>query len=172
VSDQFLGEIRIFPFNFAPADWALCDGQILPISQYTALFSLLGTFYGGNGTTNFALPNLQSRVPVHQGKGTGLSSYSIGQTGGTETVKLSQAEMPVHSHPVHADATLAKAANPVGHFPARSATDIYADQLHGTSVMNAKMLGDAGGGQPHDNIQPYLVLNFCIALTGIYPSRN
>ncbi len=172
MTDQFLGEIRIFPFSFAPADWAFCNGQLLPISQNDALFSLLGTYYGGNGTTTFALPNLQSRVPIHQGQGTGLSHYALGKTGGTETVKLTHAEMPVHTHPVHADGTAAKAADPVGHFLARSAADIYAVQLHGTSVMNAKMLGDAGGGEPHDNIQPYLVLNFCIALTGIFPSQS
>jgi microcystin-dependent protein len=172
VSDQFLGEIRMFAFNFAPVDWAACDGQLLPISQNDALFALLGTTYGGNGTTTFALPNLQSRVPVHFGKGTGLSTYDMGQAGGDETVTLSHAEMPVHSHKVHADATNARAVNPVGHFPATSATDIYADQLHGTLFMNPKMVADAGGGQPHNNIQPYLVLNFCIALAGIFPSRG
>jgi microcystin-dependent protein len=172
VAEPFLGEIRIFAFNFAPAGWALCNGQVLPISQNTALFSLLGTFYGGDGKTNFALPNLQSRVAIHTGQGSGLSTYSIGQAAGTETVTLSRAEMPVHTHHVHADGTNAKAASPVGHFLARATSDIYAVQQHGTSIMNPKMIADAGGGQPHTNIQPYLVLNFCIALQGVFPSRN
>lgn len=172
MSNPFLGEIRIFAFNFAPVGWAQCNGQVVPISQYTALFSLLGTYYGGNGTTNFALPNLQSRVAIHVGHGAGLSAYSQGQMGGTETVKLSKAEMPVHSHHVHADGSAGRGADPVGHVLARAPSDIYGIQLHGTSIMNPKMIADAGGGEPHNNLQPYLALNFCIALQGIFPSRN
>jgi microcystin-dependent protein len=172
VSEPFLGEVRIFAFNFPPVGWAQCNGQLLPINQNQALFSLLGTFYGGDGKTNFALPNLQSRVAIHVGQGTGLSEYTQGQMGGTEAVTLSRAEMPVHTHHVHADGTNAKAANPVGHFLARAANDIYAVQQHGTSTMNPKMIADAGGGKPHTNIQPYLALNFCIALQGVFPSRN
>jgi microcystin-dependent protein len=171
VTTPFLGEIRMFGFNFTPTGWAACNGQLMPISQNTALFSLLGTIYGGNGTTTFALPNLQSRVPVHMGQGTGLSLYDIGQDGGAETVTLTAAEMPVHSHPVHADATEATSDDPVGHTLAKSKTHVYAPGP-GTEFMHAKTAGDAGNGQAHANIQPYLTLNFCIALQGVFPSRS
>jgi len=172
VSEPFLGEIRLFGFNFAPEGWALCNGQLLPISQNTALFSLLGTTYGGDGTTTFALPNLQSRVPVHQGQGTGLSSYAQGQAGGTETVTLAAAQMPGHTHPVKASSGAADSGQPGGRALARSASHIYTAKPDTSTVMNADMLGDAGGSQPHENIQPYLAVNFCIALAGIFPARN
>jgi microcystin-dependent protein len=171
VSTPFLGEIRLFGFNFAPAGWAFCDGQLMPISQNTALFSLLGTIYGGNGTSNFALPNLQSRVPVHMGQGTGLSLYDIGQAGGVETATLTAAQMPVHSHPVHADASDATSDDPAGHVLAKSKTHVYGAGPGG-KLMHAKTVGDTGDSQPHTNIQPYLTVNFCIALTGVFPTRS
>ncbi|MGO8883311.1 MAG: phage tail protein [Streptosporangiaceae bacterium] len=171
MSEPFLGEIRMFGFSFAPDGWALCNGQLLPISQNTALFSLLGTTYGGDGTTTFALPDLQSRVPVHQGQGAGLSSRVQGQAGGTETVTLAATQMPEHTHPVKASSSAAASGIPEGRAMARSSSHIYHDP-DASTVMNAKMLGDAGGSEPHGNIQPYLVLNFCISLTGIFPSQS
>ncbi len=162
----------MFGFNFAPQGWALCNGQILPIDQNQALFALLGTTYGGDGTTTFALPNLQSRVPIHQGQGAGLSSYAEGQAGGAETVTLAATQMPGHTHPVKASSSAAGSDQPEGRALARSASHIYTAKPDTSTVMNADMLGDAGGSQPHHNIQPYLAVNFCIALTGIFPSRS
>ena len=172
MSEPFVGEIRMFGFNFAPQGWALCNGQLLPINQNQALFSLLGTTYGGDGRTTFALPNMQSRVPVCQGQGPGLSSYAEGQAGGTETVTLAATQMPGHTHPVKASSSAAASDQPEGRALARSASHIYTAKPDTSTVMNADMLGDAGGSQPHDNIQPYLAVNFCIALNGIFPSRN
>ena len=172
VPDPFIGEIRIFAFGFAPQGWALCNGQLLPINQNQALFSLLGTTYGGNGTTTFALPDLRSRVPVHQGQGPGLSPYAEGQAGGTEAVTLAAAQMPQHTHPVNASSGAATSGNPAGHTLARSASHIYHPESGQHTVMDANMLGEAGGSQPHDNIQPYLAVTFCIALNGIFPAQN
>jgi microcystin-dependent protein len=172
MSEPFVGEIRMFGFGFAPQGWALCNGQLLPISQNTALFSLLGTTYGGDGRTTFALPNMQSRVPVCQGQGPGLSSYVEGQAGGAETVTLAAAQMPGHTHPVKASSSAAGSDQPGGRALARSASHIYTAEPDTSTVMNADMLGGAGGSQPHGNIQPYLAVNFCIALTGIFPPRN
>ena len=171
MSEPFIGEIRMFGFNFPPRGWALCNGQLLSIAQNSALFSLLGTFYGGDGQSTFALPNLQSRVAIHTGQGTGLSPYALGQAGGTENVTLIAQQMPAHSHSVDANAAAATYARPAGSVLARTTADIYAAAPDGTT-MNAGMIAASGGGQPHPNIQPYLVLNFCIALQGIYPSRN
>jgi microcystin-dependent protein len=162
----------MFAFNFPPEGWALCDGQLLPINQNAALFNLIGTTYGGNGTTNFALPNLQSRVPVHQGTGAGLSSYVMGQSAGTETVTLDANQMPAHSHSVRASQSAAGSGNPEGRVPARSSSATYVGQPDTSTLMNPKMIADAGGGQPHENIQPYLTVNFCIALSGIFPARD
>ena len=172
MSEQFLGEIRMFGFNFPPTGWALCNGQFLSISQNTALFSLLGTFYGGNGTTNFALPDLRSRVPLHQGTGPGLSGYVLGQSGGTEAVTLNVQQMPAHNHPVNTTRNPAQFTEPQNRLLAPSSQNAYRDTAETGIVMAAKMIADAGGSQPHDNIQPYLTVNFCIALVGIYPSRN
>jgi microcystin-dependent protein len=172
VSEPFLGEIRMFGFNFAPQGWALCDGQLLSISQNTALFALLGTTYGGDGTTTFALPNLQSRVPIHQGHGAGLSNYVAGQAGGKEIVTLLAAQMPKHTHSVKASSSAATSNTPEGSALAQSASHIYTAQPDTSTVMNANMLGGAGGSSPHTNIQPYLVVNFCIALAGIFPSQS
>jgi microcystin-dependent protein len=174
MADNFVGEIRLFPFNFAPTGWAMCDGQILPISQNTALFSLLGTQFGGNGTSNFALPNLQGTIPVGQGQGPGLSLYDIGESGGTATVNLSVSTIPSHSHslPVSATAGRVNIPSPSAVLGAtgRGSPDVYAGSVTGS--MSASSSGNAGGGQPHNNLMPYLVLNYCIALTGIYPSRS
>lgn len=168
----FVGEIRIFGFNFAPQGWAQCNGQLLSIAQNTALFSLLGTTYGGDGQATFALPDLRSRLPVGQGQGPGLSSYAEGQAGGAETVTLAATQMPGHSHPVKASSSAANSGQPEGRTLARSASHTYTAQPDTSTVMNAGMLGDTGGSQPHDNIQPYLAVNFCIALQGIFPSRS
>lgn len=164
MSEPFLAEIRIFPYN-APRGWAACNGQLLPINQNQALFSLLGTTYGGNGTTTFALPNLQGRVPIHFGNG-----HTIGENGGQQAHTVSMAEMPAHLHSVMARSANADTPIATGNSLA-SANNVYAapaglTPLHSSSVTNV------GGSQPHENMQPYLVLNYCIALQGIFPSRN
>jgi microcystin-dependent protein len=172
MSEPFLGEIRMFGFNFAPRGWAFCNGQILSIAQNTALFALLGTTYGGNGQTTFALPNLQSRVPIHFGQGPGLSPYSLGQLSGQENVTLLPTQMPAHSHSLACHTDDAATGIPNGNFPAASAQNIYASAATPGQFMNAGMVTVAGNSQPHTNIQPYLAINFCIALQGIFPSRN
>ena len=166
--DQFLGEIRLVPFTFAPNGWAFCAGQVLPINQNQALFALLGTNYGGNGTTTFALPDLRGRVPVGAGQGVTGSSYPLGSTGGEETVKLTASQLPAHSHPVRANSGSSTTKNPAGAFPAFGGA--YAATQN--AKMNTAMLGQTGGGQPHDNRPPYLSLNYIIALQGIFPSQN
>jgi microcystin-dependent protein len=168
--EQFLGEIRMFGGNFAPFGWAFCDGRLLSIEQNTALFSLLGTFYGGDGVTTFALPNLQSRIPIHQGQGTGLSPYVIGQAGGTENVTLTTQQLPQHTHSATAS-TGGGVSSPANSYWGSSATTKqYAPGTNAT--MAAGALGTTGGSQPHTNIMPYLAISFIIALDGIYPSRN
>ena len=167
MSEPFLGEIRAFGFNFAPRGWAMCSGQILPIAQNTALFSLLGTTYGGNGQTTFALPDLRGRAPVHQGQGPGLSNKSLGEQAGQETHTLIVTEMPAHTHSQPASNAEQDTNRPVNAVPARGG--VYAGSGDGT-FMDANTL--AGGSQPHNNMQPYLALNYCIALEGIFPSRN
>jgi microcystin-dependent protein len=178
MANPFLGEIRMFGFNFAPQGWAMCNGQLISLSQNTALFSLLGTTYGGNGTTTFGLPNLQSRVPIHFGQGSGLSNYTLGAFGGVETVTLSVAQTAAHTHLVYADGDVGSnnTPNPSGN---ALATFVAGSNIYATAAgfkkavtMNPLMIAAAGGGQPHGNIQPFLVLNFCIALFGIFPSRN
>ena len=170
--DPFVAEIRIFPFNFAPKGWAWCDGQLLPLSQNTALFSLLGTTYGGNGKSNFALPDLQGRAPMHPGQGPGLSLHDLGETGGSETVSLLESEIPSHSHGMsvsQADATEGVATNQ------RLATGIgiglYAAP-GALTQLSPNALAPAGGDQPHNNMQPYLTFYFCIALQGVFPPRT
>jgi microcystin-dependent protein len=187
VSDQFIGEIRTFPFNFAPVGWAICDGTLLSISQHTALFSLLGTFYGGNGISTFALPNLLSRVPIGVGQGSGLSLRSQGQTGGTDTVQLTTATLPSHTHVMTAGGTVkAKDAtgdqqSPALNVPAAEAAGVTA--TYSDAGVNATMKAggitfdgqaaatDVGGGGPHENRQPHVTLNYCIALQGVFPPR-
>ena len=172
MSEPFLGEIRMFGFNFAPQGWAMCNGQILPISQNTALFSLLGTQYGGNGQTTFALPDLRGRVAIHEGQGPGLSPYTIGQVGGSESVTLLSSQLPAHNHPFTPPCNTddPSAGSPKNNFPATVGNPIYATTTNAT--MGAGTTGLSGGGQPFPILQPYLVINFCIALQGIFPSRN
>jgi microcystin-dependent protein len=174
MADNFVGEIRVFPFNFAPNGWALCNGQLLPISQNTALFSLLGTQFGGDGKSNFALPNLQGSIPVAQGQGPGLSNYEIGESGGTATVTLSVSAMPSHAHTLPVSPTAGRINTPstsaVLGATGRGTPNVYAGSATGN--MAASSSGSAGGGQPHNNLMPYLVLNYCIALSGIYPARS
>lgn len=169
--DPFVAEIRIFPFNFAPKGWAWCDGQLLPLSQNTALFSLLGTTYGGNGKSNFALPDLQGRAPMHPGQGPGLSLHDLGETGGSETVSLLESEIPSHSHTVRAINDGGLQSSPSTAYPARA--NFYNTNPTGPSVaMMASSLAPAGGDQPHNNMMPYLTLYFCIALQGVFPPRT
>ncbi len=171
MANPFVGEIRVFPFNFAPLGWARCSGQLLPISQNTALFSLLGTQFGGNGTSNFQLPNLQGSVPINMGEGAELTSRVIGEVGGAPTVTLTAAEIPAHSHSVVC-AAIGTSDSPLDAvFAGSHAGNAYAPP--GTLVnMNAAAVAPAGGSQPHNNMPPYLVLNFCIALQGVFPSRG
>lgn len=166
--EPFIGMIAVFGFNFAPRGWAFCNGQLLPISQNDALFSLLGTTFGGDGRTNFALPDLRGRVPIHFGDGSGLSPYTLGSRGGSERVALSSAELPAHNHDVRAANGAATGSRPGGNVLAGGGS--YATTPDTT--MSADMIASAGGGQPHENVQPFLTLNFCIALQGIYPSRS
>jgi microcystin-dependent protein len=174
MADPFVAEIRVFPFNFAPKGWAWCDGQLLPISQNTALFSLLGTFYGGDGKSTFALPDLQGRAPMHPGQGPGLSQYFLGETGGSETVTLLESEMPAHNHTANASAGSADLQSP-GPLNVLAEADgpVYKhDQFGAVVTMAPEALTPAGGSFPHNNMQPYLTLYFNIALQGVFPPRN
>jgi len=172
MSNPFLAEIRIFPFNFAPKGWAFCNGQLIPISQNTALFSLVGTYYGGDGKSNFALPNLQGCVPVSSGQSTTGSVYSLGESLGSDTITLLQSEIPVHSHNVEAFGHQGTTGVPANNPLANSSTDIYQTATTGLRPMSFNALAPAGGDQPHNNLMPYLVFNFCIALQGVFPSRG
>ncbi|MEA2297906.1 MAG: hypothetical protein QOF77_842 [Solirubrobacteraceae bacterium] len=178
MSDAFVAEIRIFPFNFAPSGWATCDGQLLPISQNTALFSLLGTSYGGDGRSNFALPNLQGCVPVSQGQGPGLSSYSVGEELGSDTVTLVASQMPAHTHGLNGEDPSVQTADqsapsPTSVLAASSGGFAYRpDASAQPGQMNPATVAPLGGSQPHNNDQPYLTLTFCIALQGIFPARS
>jgi microcystin-dependent protein len=174
MADPFVAEIRIFPFNFAPRGWAWCDGQLLPLSQNTALFSLLGTTYGGNGKSNFALPDLQGRAPMHPGQGPGLSLHDLGETGGSETVTLLESEIPSHSHGI-----LTHAQDPAdlgSPTPARALARTnrgFGYVASGALVsMSDQAIAPAGGDQPHNNLQPYLTFYFNIALQGVFPPRT
>jgi microcystin-dependent protein len=172
MADPFVAEIRIFPFNFAPKGWAWCDGQLLPLSQNTALFSLLGTTYGGNGKSNFALPNLQGRAPMHPGQGPGLSLHDLGETGGSETVTLLESEIPSHAHTLRARTDLADTPTPAGHTLARSLNRFQSNTSANLVSMADTALAPAGGDQPHNNMQPYLTFYFCIAMQGVFPPRT
>jgi microcystin-dependent protein len=174
--DPFVAEIRIFPFNFAPKGWAFCDGQILPLSQNTALFSLLGTTYGGDGKSNFALPNMQGNVPMHPGQGPGLSLHDLGETGGSDTVSLLESEIPAHAHTMMSLPAPANRTAPIGNSIARvqgtSGPYVQGSPTPAPANMSDNAVAPAGGDQPHNNLQPYLTLNFCIALQGVYPPRT
>lgn len=173
MSDPFVAEIRIFPFNFAPKSWAFCNGQILPLSQNTALFSLLGTTYGGNGTSNFALPDLQGRAAMHPGEGPGLSLHDLGEAAGSETVTLLETEIPLHSHPFNLVGATATSTNPANSYFSNSPqtnASVYTPSI--SNLKSGSTLSTAGGDQPHNNLQPYLTLNFCIALQGVFPPRS
>jgi microcystin-dependent protein len=173
MSDPFVAEIRIFPFNFAPRGWAFCNGQLLPISQNTALFSLLGTYYGGDGKTTFALPNLQGSAPLHQGQSSTGSLYDLGQSGGSDTITLLQTELPAHAHAASAasgSGPTSPANNTWGTLAGRTPPPMYVDGNPNVIMGNA--LSVAGSSNPHNNMQPYLTLNICIALQGIFPPRS
>jgi microcystin-dependent protein len=174
MADPFVAEIRIFPFNFAPRGWAWCDGQLLPLSQNTALFSLLGTTYGGNGKSNFALPNLQGSAPMHPGQGRGLSLHDLGETGGTETVTLLDSEIPSHTHTLRASSEDADLKSPSAtRSMARSAGGfLYQTTTTNLQSMSGSALAPAGGDQPHNNMMPYLTFYFNIALQGVFPPRT
>jgi len=165
MSDPFLGEVRMFGFNFPPRGWAACNGQLMPINQNQALFSLLGTTYGGNGQVTFGLPDLRGRVPFHFGGG-----FVQGQTGGEENHTLITAEMPSHTHSVSANANSANQSSPASGYSANSGRGLFAPTSTGTMAPAA--VGNAGSNQPHSNLSPFLVVNFCIAVQGIFPSRN
>jgi microcystin-dependent protein len=176
MADPFVAEIRIFPFNFAPKGWAFCNGQILPISQNTALFSLLGTTYGGNGQSTFALPDMQGNAPMHPGQGPGLSLHDLGEVGGSETVTLLQSEIPLHNHVINvhaADSADTPAPGP-NFMLAKSAggTAYASNTTQNLTQFNPQMLSIAGGSLPHNNMMPFLTLNFNIALQGVFPPRT
>jgi microcystin-dependent protein len=179
MSEAYIGEIRMFGGNFAPSGWALCNGQLLPIASNAALFSILGTTFGGDGVTTFGLPNLQGRVPIHWGMGAGLSPYVVGQSGGVEHVTLSSNQMPIHNHLVNASSTppARGGASPANAYPSAPAvtpntTTVASYSTTTNATMNAQMIGTAGGNTPFPILQPFLCVTFIIALNGIFPSRN
>lgn len=171
MSDPYIGEIRMFAASFAPAGWAFCNGQLLPISENDALFVVLGTTYGGDGQETFALPNLQSRVPLHMGQGPGISqNYILGEMAGVESVTLTTNQIPLHSHPLVASNVTGTSKDPVGNTPAVSEGDVY---VGGSSQnpLSPQAITPAGGSQPHENTQPYLAISFIISLFGIFPHQ-
>jgi len=173
MSEPFLAEVRMVGFNFAPRGWAFCDGQILPINQNQSLYSLLGTTYGGDGRTTFALPDLRGRTPIHVGRSNGGGDHRLGQKSGEETHTLAANEMPEHTHTLRASSADANTVVTSGHVLARTtAADIYRDQASNLVNLASGTVTNVGGGQTHDNMQPYLAVNFCIALQGLFPSRN
>ena len=174
MSDPFVAEIRVVGFNFAPTGWAQCDGQILPLSQNTALFSLLGTTYGGDGKSTFALPNLQGSVPIHHGQGAGLSQYDLGQAAGAQTTTLLSSEMPVHTHQGRASIDDAQFQAPAPDRELATSNPGFAYQSNDSANLvstHPQELGVAGGSLPHNNMPPVLVVNFIIALQGVFPQR-
>jgi len=180
MGQPYVGEIRMFAGNFAPAGWMLCQGQLLPISEYDTLFNLIGTTYGGDGQSTFALPDLQSRIPIHQGQGSGLSNYTLAQNGGVESVTLTVQQIPAHTHPAIADGNTATGGDPTNTYFAAAASDTVYTVPNAPGnpaapvfrTLNAGTLPSQGGSQPHSNIQPIVVLNFIISLFGIFPSQN
>jgi microcystin-dependent protein len=175
MSEPFIAEVRIFAGNFAPRSWAFCDGQLLPIAQNTALFSLIGTTYGGDGRTTTALPNLQGRAPMHPGRGPGLTSRRLGEKVGVETVTLSEAQIPSHTHTFRVDSTPPQPGGPTNTTSVAGSRSINAWQTNTSANlvdMSSASISTTGGGQAHANLQPFLTLNFIIALQGLYPSRS
>jgi len=178
MSDPFVGQISAFGFNFAPRGWFLCQGQTLAISQYAALFSLIGTYYGGNGTTTFQLPNLQGNVPLGQGQGQGpgLSNYTIGETGGANTVTMLTTNMPPHTHALNAADVAATQASAAGQMLGAPFKNPVRGLIYSTTAPNTALtprsISSFGGGQPHNNVQPTLVLNYCICYSGVFPTRS
>lgn len=176
MSQPYIGEIRMFGFGRTPNGWQACDGSLLPISENDALFALIGTTYGGNGVTTFAVPDLRGRLPVHQGQGPGLSNYVIGQSAGTETVTLMSTQMPAHTHALQATTAAATSTTPgAALLPgAVSGDTFYVNTITGNNVaaMSAQMLGSGGGSQPHENCMPTLTVQYCIALFGIFPTQG
>lgn len=172
MSDQFYGEIRMFAFNFAPRGWAWCDGQLMLVEQNRALFALLGTTYGGDGKTTFALPNLGRRAPMHPGQGPGLSLRDLGESGGSETVTLLESHMPAHSHTLRAASTPGDSPVPSDNALARYSNAYQQDSTSNLTAMHSGAVYHAGSSIPHNNMQPYLTVNFCIALEGIFPPRD
>jgi microcystin-dependent protein len=171
--DPFLAEIRVFPYHFAPRGWALCNGQLLQISQYTALFSIISTMYGGDGTRTFALPNLKGAVPLSQGQGPSLSDYQVGESGGAVSVTLSPSQMAAHSHGLNVSTRKANSREPGGElFALGDGISVYQVAQPPQAIFDPMMIGVAGGGSSHNNVQPYLTFNFCIALLGIFPHRG
>lgn len=172
MADPFVAEIRIFPFTFAPKGWAWCNGQLMPLSQNTALFSLLGTTYGGDGKSIFALPNLMGRAPMHPGQGAGLTLHDLGESGGSETVTLLQSEIPAHSHRLRASEGDATERTATALMPATGIGVSLYQEKSGTATMAPQALAPAGGNAPHNNMQPYLTMYFNIALQGVFPPRG
>ena len=171
MSEPFVAEIRIWALNFAPRGWAFCNGQLLPVSQYTALFSVVGTTYGGDGRSTFGLPNLQGRAPMHPGRGPGLTARRLGEQGGVTTVTLSEAQMPNHSHTPQGSSRPGEENDAANQLWARTTAMQYSAGSAPDAQLAAQALPETGGSQAHNNMQPYLGLNFCIALQGLYPSR-
>jgi microcystin-dependent protein len=171
MSEPFVGEIRMFAGNFAPRGWAFCDGQLLAVSQNDALFSLLGTIYGGDGRTTFGLPDMRGRLSIHAGTGPGLSPRRLGAKGGAENVTLTVNQLPSHGHPFQATTGTATSRDPVGNMPAEALADVYAEDLSPFSL-NSQAITNTGGSRSHTNLMPFLCINYIIALFGIYPSRQ
>ena len=171
-AQPFIGQIMVFAGNFAPQGWAQCNGQLMPISQYDTLFSLIGTTYGGDGQTTFALPDLRSRVPIHQGQGAGPSAYSLGENGGVEAVTLLSSQMPVHSHPAMGNSDAGTSSDPTDGVWASGPTNTYIAGASANTNMDPTAISGSGGSQPHDNMLPFMTLNFCIALEGLWPSQS
>jgi microcystin-dependent protein len=169
MAQPYVGEIRMFGGNFAPAGWAFCDGSLQPISEYETLFNLIGTTYGGDGQQTFALPDLRGRLPIHMGQGPGLGSYVIGQTGGTETVTLNTNQIPAHNHLFMVSGTAAAASSPQGNILANATPNLYVRDVPSDNMSNAS-IGLSGGNQPHENMMPYLCVSFIISYFGIFPS--
>lgn len=171
MAEPFLAEIRMVGFNFAPRGWAFCDGQILPINQNQSLYSLLGTTYGGDGRTSFGLPDLRGRTPIHTGNSNGGTSHQLGQKSGEETHTLATGEMPQHTHQIQATNTTGSVDTPENNILAGAAANVYGDPAS-TVNMGSQTIVNKGAGQAHENMQPYIAVNFCIALRGLFPSRN